>query len=139
MVGALLAIAVLGIVVDIWLGILLAEQGLVISEVMILMHFGYSITLLAVIWPIFKIHFGLISRNELAKEWKNHVHKVANNTTLGDNVPVHKLDDEEFNEFFDRDAFQYDKTKNSFDKGCCVNCWSFWCEPRWPADAKGDF
>eukprot|EP00438_Fugacium_kawagutii_P029102 Skav229065 [mRNA] locus=scaffold2611:272860:275294:- [translate_table: standard] len=139
MVGGLLVIAVLGMVVDIGLAILIAKKRLFISEIILVMHGAYSLTLLAVVWPIFQIHCGLIARNELAKEWKCHVHKVANNTTLWDNVPVEDLEDDEFNEHFDNDAFQYDETKNSFDKGFWMNCFTFWCQPRWPADARGDF
>ena len=68
--------------------------------------------------PIFKIHFGLISRNEMAQEWKKNEHYVANNTRIGDNVPVEDLEDDEYNELFDRDAFVYDRTRNPFDNGC---------------------
>eukprot|EP00435_Cladocopium_sp_Y103_P046968 s528_g13.t1 len=35
----------------------------------------------------------------------------ANNTTIGDNIPVEELDDDEYNEIFDRDAFVYDRTR----------------------------
>ena len=31
----------------------------------------------------------------MAQEWKKNEHYVANNTTLGDNIPVEELDDDE--------------------------------------------
>lgn len=36
-----------------------------------------------------------VARNEMAQEWKKNEHYVANNTTLGDNIPVEELDDDE--------------------------------------------
>eukprot|EP00434_Breviolum_minutum_P040673 symbB.v1.2.036153.t1/scaffold5038.1/size31584/1 len=66
MVAGLLLIGVLGIMVDIWLAILIAEKGLFKFEIVVALHLGYSVALLAIDWPIFKIHFGLISRNEMA-------------------------------------------------------------------------
>ena len=69
-----------------------------------------------------------------------------------------------YNEIFDRDAFVYDRTRtwqqlrisffrtrniphwfaiyaaelarNPFDSGRLTNCWTFWCQPRWPS-ARG--
>ena len=139
MVGGLLLIGVLGIMVDIWLAILIAEKGFFESEIVVALHLGYSVALLAIDGPIFKIHFGLISRNEMAQEWKKNEHYVANNTSIGDNVPVEDLEDDEYNELFDRDAFVYDRTRNPFDNGCFTNCLNFWCQPRWTSDAKGEF
>jgi len=64
---------------------------------------------------------------------------VANNTSIGDNVPVEDLEDDEYNELFDQDAFVYDRARNPFDNGCFTNCLKFWCQPRWTSDAKGEF
>lgn len=36
---------------------------------------------------------------------------MANNTTIGDNIFVEDLDDDEFNEYFDQGAFVYDKSR----------------------------
>eukprot|EP00434_Breviolum_minutum_P002386 symbB.v1.2.002110.t1/scaffold114.1/size323002/16 len=102
MVGGLLLIGVLGIMVDIWLAILITEKGFYEFEIVVALHLGYSVALLAIDGPIFKIHFGLISRNETAQEWKKNEHYVANNTSIGDNVPVEDLEDDEYNELFDR-------------------------------------
>ena len=139
MVGGLLLIGVLGIMVDIWLAILIAEKGFFQFEIVVALHLGYSVALLAIDGPIFTIHFGLISRNEMAQEWKKKEHYVANNTSIGDNVPVEDLEDDEYNELFDQDAFVYDRARNAFDNGCFTNCLNFWCQPRWTSDAKGEF
>eukprot|EP00438_Fugacium_kawagutii_P034739 Skav230823 [mRNA] locus=scaffold851:444816:445409:+ [translate_table: standard] len=139
MVGGLVMIALIGIVVDVWLAVLIAKKSFCGGDIIVLLHLGYSLGLLNTAGPIFKIHFGLVSRNETAKEWKKKQHYVANNTTIGDNIPVEELDDDEYNEFFDDDAFVYSPSMNSFDKGCLVNCFNFWCSPRWIADAKGEF
>ena len=40
----------------------------------------------------------------MAQEWKKKEHYVANNTSIGDNVPVEDLEDDEYNELFDRDS-----------------------------------
>ncbi|CAE7805921.1 RE2, partial [Symbiodinium microadriaticum] len=66
--------------------------------------------------PIFRIHIRLVSRNELGHEWKNNLH-YANQTSMGDGIPVHELDDDEYNELFDQKAFVYDKTRNHWDEG----------------------
>ena len=139
MVGGLLLIGVLGIMVDIWLAILIAEKGFFQFEIIVALHLGYSVALLAIDGPIFKIHFGLISRNEMAQEWKKKEHYVANNTSIGDNVPVEDLEDDEYNELFDQDAFVYARARNPFDNGCFTNCLNFWCQPRWTSEAKGEF
>ena len=149
MVAGLLSIGVLGIMVDIWLAILIAEKGLFKFEIVVALHLGYSVALLAIGRPIFKIHFGLISRNEMAQEWKKKEDYVANIVghvvlllpflgSIGDNVPVEDLEDDEYNELFDRDSFVYDRTRNPFDNGC-TNCLNFWCQPRWTSDEKGEF
>ena len=70
----------------------------------------------------------------MAQEWKKNEHYVANNTSIGDNVPVEDLEEDEYNELFDRDAFVYDGTRNPFDNGCFTNCLNFWCQPRWTSD-----
>lgn len=74
MVGSLLLIVVLSVVVDLWLGVLIAdvcdqdgqqkvyEKGLVMSEVIVALHL--AIALLAVDGSL-KIHCGLIS-NKMA-------------------------------------------------------------------------
>ncbi|CAJ1372344.1 unnamed protein product [Effrenium voratum] len=139
MLIGLTSIGLLGIVIDLWLAVLIAEKGFMDSEIVVVLHLAYSIALLFIEWPICRIHVGLVSRNETAQEWKKNENYVANNTSLGDKVPVEELDDDEYNELFDKDAFVYDRTRNPFDKGAASNCFNFWCMPRWPADEKGDW
>ena len=140
----LMCIAVLGIVVDIYLTCLvIAEDGLIVegieTKIILALHLSYSVLLLKTVFPIIRIHFGLISRNEMGKEWKHHLHYVANATTKGDNVYVHQLDDDEFNDLLDGGAFIYDRSRNPFDKGGFRNCLNFWCQARWTPNATGEF
>ena len=132
-------VGVIGIVLDVYVGALMARSAFFPGEVWIMLHLTYCVVLLVVEVPIFRVHVGLVCRNELAKEWKDNIHFIANNTSQGDRVPVHSLDDDEYNELFDRGAFVYDPSKNRWDRGCVTNCLNFWCWPRWPADEKGDF
>ena len=74
MVGGLLLIGVLGIMVDIWLAILIAEKGFFRFGVVVSLHLVYSVALLVIAGPIFKIHFGPIWRNEMAQKWKKKEH-----------------------------------------------------------------
>ena len=30
-------------------------------------------------------------------------------------------------------------SRNPWDKGCSMNCWNFWCWPRWPAAFGSEF
>jgi hypothetical protein len=87
--------------------------------------------------PILKIHAGLISRNELASEWKRNDFYIAKRCKRGVNVQVNELSDDEFNELFDE--FEYDERRNNYDKGRCKNCMNFWCVSRWEKKQKGDF
>merc|ERR1719343_685150 len=96
------------------------------------LHLGYSVALIALALPILRIHVGLVSRNELAAEWKRNDFYVARNTKRGKDVPVNDLSDDEFNALFDE--FVYDKSKNEMDQGCAKNCFNFWCLPRWAPD-----
>ena len=131
-----------GIVVDMCLAFfVITKKGVVESvqtEIILGSHLAYSLILLKLVCAVLKIHVGLISRNEMGKEWKNHWHYVANATSMGDNVYVHHLDDDEFNDLLDSGSFIYDPARNPFDKGCLVNCCTFWCQARWTADAKGE-
>eukprot|EP00439_Symbiodinium_sp_Y106_P020867 s7297_g2.t1 len=123
-------------------------EGNVEAEIAVVLHLAFSVILLAIEVPILRIFIGLVSRivgdiivgsgNELGQEWKNNVHYVANHTSQGDGIPVHELDDEEYNQLFDEKAFIYDPSRNRWDKGFATNCWNFWCWPRWPAGELGD-
>lgn len=141
MLGGLVLISVLGIVVDLWLAISIsmARKGLIGTLVTVLLHLAYSMVLLGIVGPICRIHIGLISRNELAQEWKKNAHHIAQTSSKGENIAVSDLDDEEYNELFDADAFVYECSMNEWDKGCPDNCLSFWCNARWTKDEKGEW
>ena len=62
---------------------------------------------------------------------------VLTSARTGKSVPVKELSDDEFNERFD--AFEYDKSRNAFDKDTLSNCWTFWCTPRWAPGQLGEF
>ncbi|CAE7243143.1 unnamed protein product [Symbiodinium microadriaticum] len=133
MLVGLCLIGLFGVVLDGYLAFFLAEKGLGEAEIAVALHLAFSVGLLAIEVPIFKIYIGLVSRNELGQEWKNNLNYVANQTSMGDGIPVEALDDEEYNQLFDEKAFIYDKSRNRWDQGCSSNCWNFWCWPRWPA------
>eukprot|EP00933_Yihiella_yeosuensis_P032569 TRINITY_DN26190_c0_g1_i1.p1 TRINITY_DN26190_c0_g1~~TRINITY_DN26190_c0_g1_i1.p1 ORF type:complete len:387 (-),score=39.70 TRINITY_DN26190_c0_g1_i1:246-1406(-) len=141
MVMGLALISVLGMAIDAWLAILIAKKGkgFLDVEIIVLSHLGYSCILLFISGPIMKIHWGLVSRNETAQEWKKSDFYVAVSKKNGMEVSVHELDDEEFNELFDLDAFRYDQSRNIWDQGCLRNWGLFWCHPRWPAGELGEF
>ncbi|CAJ1420874.1 unnamed protein product [Effrenium voratum] len=146
MLLGLASIALLGLVVDLFLAVAflanLAETGATKTSAAALgvgLHLAYSVVLMRFEGPILLIHVGLISRNETANEWKKDIFYVAYNTKHGDKVPVEDLDSDEHNELFDRQAFVYDPTRNSFDRGCPTNWWNFWCKPRWSEAEQGDF
>lgn len=107
------------------------------TKIFLVLHLAYSCILLCLATPIFRIHLGLISRNELAAEWKRNDFYVVKRLKTGEVVAVNSLEDEEFNELFDN--FCYDSKKNPFDEGLPTNCWKFWCTPRWPEYQLGEF
>jgi len=139
MVTGLVLIGVLGgfadavIAVNMWL----LEKTFWIDWVLVVAHLLYSVLLLCLVGPIFRIHAGLVMRNELASEWKRNDHYVASRSTKGENVPVNDLSDDEFNTLFEN--FKYDAEKNSFDKGLVANCLAFWWTARWHPEQLGEF
>lgn len=139
MLFGLTMISALGMVVDTSVAILTARDGFIGMLVIVLLHLAYSLVLCGIVAPMFNIHIGLVSRSELAQEWKTNKHCIAKSSSQGENVPVHDLDDDEYNELFDADAFEYDPSSNEWDKGCTDNCLSFWCTARWPKDEKGEW
>jgi hypothetical protein len=96
----------------------ITKKGVVESvqtEIILGSHLAYSLILLKFVFPVLKIHVVLISRNEMGKEWKNHWHYVANATSMGDNIYVHDMDDDEFNDLLDSGSFIYDPARNPFE------------------------
>jgi hypothetical protein len=138
----LFTICVIGVLLDPFLLFKLHSEGKLqeytLSAVFLAIHLAYSMILSYLEFPILKIHFGLISRNELAHEWKKNDFYIAKKCKRGVNVHVNELSDDEFNDLFDE--FEYDGKRNKFDKGSRRgNCWSFWCEARWDEKQKGEF
>jgi hypothetical protein len=132
----------IGGVLDVVLGIMLVSKGVLmdhkVQASLIGAHIVYSAIVFYLEIPILKIHLGLISRNELASEWKRNEFYVARRCKRGRvNVHVNDLSDDEFNDLFDE--FVYDPQRNCYDKGRAANCWTFWCKSRWPTKVRGDF
>jgi len=137
MLVGLVLIGGLGVVIDVVLTVFMVNRGFWDTELAIIAHLAYSVALLALAGPILRIHAGLVSRNELASEWKKNDFYVAKSARHGDRVPVNDLSDEEFNSLFD--SFIYDPKRNPFDRGLSQNCLAFWCVPRWAPDQLGEF
>jgi len=104
----------------------------------LLLHCAYSLAFAYYVVPIFRQHIGFVSRNELAQEWKSDTHYIIHDAETGEPIAVNTLEDEdEYNAHFD--TFQYDRTRNPWDKGCWKNCGVFWCTPRWANGQLGEF
>merc|ERR1712224_891917 len=114
--GGLVLIAVLGTAVDIIALIPIISKGSWGAKILVVLHLAYSIILMALAGPILKIHIGLVSRNELASEWKRNDFYVIKRGKHGESIPVNELSDDEFNARFD--TFEYERRRNIFDHGC---------------------
>jgi len=137
MLVGLVTIGLSGVAVDLTLVASMVNKSWWQTLMLVALHLGYSVALIALALPILRIHVGLVSRNELASEWKRNDFYIARNTKRGKNVSVNELSDDEFNLLFDE--FVYDETKNSFDHGCFSNCLRFWCWSRWAPSDTGSF
>jgi len=138
MCAGLVCIGCLGCLVDAVLLLYLLSQGK-LFQLSIYAHLAYSVYFAKYALEIFRLHVGFVSRNELAKEWKNDDHYVVYDEETGAAVPVKDLDSDEYNEHFDANNFEYDETRNPWDRGWQSNCFAFWCNARWPADQRGEF
>lgn len=130
-------IAVVGSVID----VVLAYKCITVqgwgSFVVLLIHLFYQLGFAYYVIPIFRLHVGFVSRNELANEWKHDKHYIVHSDMTGEPIWVGDLNAEEFDELFD--SFEYDPSRNEFDKGCPSNCSVFWCTPRCRKGQLGDF
>merc|ERR1712037_682280 len=106
-----MGIGIVGTIVDMVLfGVSFVNMYTWTIEVLLVAHLAYSITILVLATPILRIHTGLISRNELAAEWKANDFYVLRRARNGEtDKPVNELDDEEFNDRFD----SFDTTTHS--------------------------
>merc|ERR1712226_1623449 len=122
------------------LGSLFSESIIsnLVNDTLIGLHFAYSAYFAWYTIPLFRMHVGFVCRNELTKEWQNDVYQVV--VIDGQKVSANDLDPETYNEYFDRDAFIYDDTRNPWDKAAWrQNCWIFLCTPRCTPEQLGEF
>merc|ERR1719188_84169 len=137
MTGGLTAIAGLGVMADAVLllaSLVMSTGGF--SRFCMLLHLAYSIGVGKYVSEIFILHVGFVSRNELAKEWKNDDNYVVH-IDDGNAVPVNDLSAEDYNAY--ENNFEYDATRNPWDHGWQSNCMAFWTQPRWDPEQDGEF
>merc|ERR1712151_87047 len=127
MLIGLVIVLLFGVLIDMILLIhILSTAGIQDWQVIVVLflHLLYSMGFGYYVIPIFRLHVGFISRNELGYEWKKDFFYVVEDRLTGSPVWVGDLDEDEFDDMFD--SFQYDKTLNQWDKGCLQNCFAFW-------------
>jgi len=137
MVCCLATIGVVGTATDAVLMLSLFREDHKLMGAGVTAHLFYSMFVIFIAVPIFRTHIGLVSRNELAKEWSKNTNYIVRTSRKGENIPVPDLSDDEHNELFE--FFVYDKKKNKWDRGCLKNCFVFWFAPRYSEDALGEF
>merc|ERR1719384_1780089 len=105
--------------------------GSLISSLLLLMHLMYSMYFAWYSIPLLRQHTSFICRNELTQEWKRDEFYIIRDEETGEPIPVNELDTDTYNLYFDNNAFEYDSSKNKFDKGNWMdNCLAFWLTPR---------
>uniref|UniRef100_A0A7S4PTQ9 Palmitoyltransferase n=1 Tax=Alexandrium monilatum TaxID=311494 RepID=A0A7S4PTQ9_9DINO len=152
MTAGLVASALLGAAADAALGLALLLGGAPprgaggggalpalgwLGRALLAAHLAYSAGLFHCAVPILRLHAGLVSRNELVHEWKRDDFYVIRTSPVGEPIWVNDLDVDDYNEYFDH--FEYDASRNPFDKGCAANCWLFWCTARSGPGQLGEF
>jgi len=131
-------VACAGVVVDVALLAFFWQATDWWQKACLMVHCAYSLAFAYYVVPIFRQHIGFVSRNELAQEWKSDMFYIIHHAETGEPIAVNMLEDEEeYNAHFDN--FQYDGTRNPWDKGCPKNCGVFWCTPRWAEGQLGEF
>jgi len=88
MLIGLVTVGMTGAAVDVALIVLIAKKSWWGSLVGICLHLGYSMIPFSLAMPIFKVHTELVSRNELAQEWKTNEFHVVKQSQKGIDVPV---------------------------------------------------
>lgn len=136
MVGGLTAASLLGAAVDCVLLLATLDRPVGHSRFLLVLHLAYSAGVGKYAAQIFRLHVGFVSRNELAREWKSDDHYVLRYDD-GSAVPVNELSTDDYNEY--EDDFEYDSSRNPWDRGWQSNCLSFWWAPRWAPDQLGEF
>lgn len=143
MLVCLTLIGILSFALDIWIIYTAVQDNLLnkmpVKLAMVVLQFVYSAGIFYLVVPILEMHIGLISRNELAKEYTKDMYRVWRREGEED-VPANKMDIDDYNQFVDEEKqFEYSERLNPYDNGTLANCNSFWCEARWFAHQKGDF
>lgn len=100
------------------------------------LHLVYSMIFGYYVLPILRLHVTFISRNELANEWKHDEYYIVLDRA-GNKVWVGDLEAEEFNQLFD--SFEYDKSRNPWDKSCLTNWRTFLFTSRGTRGQLGEF
>ncbi|CAE7895521.1 unnamed protein product [Symbiodinium sp. KB8] len=92
----------------------------IVTDVILVLHWIYSLVSLFLEGEIFIILVGLISRNETvetAQEWKQNKHDVARETSKGNNIHVESLpDSDDYNELLDNGEFVHSQTQTPLTK-----------------------
>jgi len=131
MLAGFVCIAVSDSVMDLVLIPVNLMVGSWLSSLMLIAHLLYSIYFAWYSGPLLRQHASFICRNELTQEWKRDEFYIIRDEETGEPIPVNELDTETYNLHFDNNAFEYDPSKNKFDKGNWVdNCLAFWLTSR---------
>ncbi|CAE7763418.1 unnamed protein product [Symbiodinium necroappetens] len=92
----------------------------IVTDVILVLHWIYSLVSLFLEGEIFIILVGLISRNETvetAQEWKQNKHDVARETSKGNNIHVESLpDSDDYNELLDNGEFVHSQRQTPLTK-----------------------
>lgn len=139
MISCLVALALAGLLAD---SLLVLYQGLPASiraQAAIALHAAVSFAFCWLMLPIWRLHCGLISRSELAFEWKWEQFQVIRDNATGKQVMVEGLSQDEYDARRAAGTIAYDPTLNRFDKGWAENCMAFWCTARWSPEQLGEF
>jgi hypothetical protein len=137
MCTGLITCMIIGSLVDVVLILEIFIQSRWTDLWMLVLHLIYCCIVLALLGPIFKLHVGFVSRNELAHEWTKNNNYVAYSQRLQRKIPVNDMTDDEFNDNFD--FFEYDPLRNEWDRGVVKNCMSFWTHSRNETKEWGEF
>ena len=92
----------------------------IVTDVILVFHWIYSLVSLFFEGEIFIILVGLISRNETVEttqEWKQNKHDVARETSKGNNIHVESLpDSDDYNELLDNGEFVHSQRQTPLTK-----------------------
>uniref|UniRef100_A0A7S4QSU4 Palmitoyltransferase n=1 Tax=Alexandrium monilatum TaxID=311494 RepID=A0A7S4QSU4_9DINO len=139
MVSSLVALALVGFAADLLLALTKGLPSSWVAKVALALHGVCSLAFCWLLVPIWRLHCGLISRSELAFEWKWEQFQVIRDDATGKEVAVAGLGQKDYDARRATGTVAYAPTLNRFDKGWKSNCWAFWCTARWTPDQLGEF